>query len=160
LTTFAVSRLSNTARQSLSRSPILLEQWVGADAFKLPFLLKCDFGRSKTKAMEADIGLSTMAYHPSGSDSFAAKATVCRHGLQRFEDSKRMPLPTCRLLPCGAGLPNTTKVKLLMNLPPIAWPWFLLAESKEALKLRVRVHNFSCCKSSVVVVDFQAKISS
>jgi len=101
-----------------------------------------------------------MAYQSLGNDSCAAKATVCRHGLQRLEDSKRMPLPTCRLLPCGAGLPSTTKVKLLMNLSPIVWPWFLLAESKEAFKLRVKVHNFSSRKSSVVVVDFQAKVSS
>jgi len=74
---------------------------------------KCPFGLANIKVTETKMGLSIMAYQPSGKASSAAYLTFCRQGLQRLEDSKRMPLPTWRLLPCGAGLPRTVNVKLL-----------------------------------------------
>jgi len=46
------------------------------------------------KVTETKMGLSIMAYQPSGKASSAAYLTSCRQGLQRLEDSKRMPLPT------------------------------------------------------------------
>ena len=42
--------------------------------------------------------------------------TSWRHGLHRFDDSTMTPFPTCRLLPCGAGLPGTVNVNLLRQL--------------------------------------------
>jgi len=55
---------------------------------------KWPFGLANMKVTETKMGLSIMAYQPSGKASSAAYLTHCRHGLHLFDASTMMPLPT------------------------------------------------------------------
>ena len=96
-------------------SPTLPLHWEGAFGLSWPLALKWALGRGKTKTADKCIALSILACHSSGSKSIAVCLTSWRHGLHRLLDSTMTPRPTWRLLPCGAALPRTVKVKLLQS---------------------------------------------